>query len=168
MEPELPEELELLGDAEPHAAITVLAMIIAVAAGSLEATRDMADRVPSCRLHRGNSHCDLAVIWRLTRMLSFIMPFSRLDDRAAADGAPVSVEEVLEHLWDASTEPFSDGVSLNGDRQRVVGDGSTRPLRPRTRRASTVVCCRFPVWRAAVVSRHRGRQSLRAAVISGF
>ena len=45
LEPELPEELELLGEPEPHAAITVLAMIIAVAAGSLEATRDMADRV---------------------------------------------------------------------------------------------------------------------------
>ena len=91
LEPELPEELELLGDAEPHAAITVLAMIIAVAAGSLEATRDMADRVPSCRLHRGNSHCDLAVIWRLTRMLSFLVPSSGLDDRAGADGARVSV-----------------------------------------------------------------------------
>ena len=74
MEPELPEELELLGDAEPHAAITVLAMIIAVAAGRVEATRDVADRVPRRLLRRGNSHCDLAVIWRVTRMASFNIP----------------------------------------------------------------------------------------------
>ena len=91
LEPELPEGLEPLGEREPHAAITVTAMITVAAAGSLEATRDIADRVPGCRLHRGNSRCDLAVIWRLTRMLSFIVPSSGLDDRAGADGARVSV-----------------------------------------------------------------------------
>jgi hypothetical protein len=74
LEPELPEELELLGEPEPHAAITVLARITAVAAGSLEATRDVAYGVLGRRLHRGRTRRDLAVTWRLTPVLSFTMP----------------------------------------------------------------------------------------------
>ncbi len=41
----------------------------------------------------------------------------------AADGALVSAEELIEHVWDASTDPFSNIVSVTMARlRRKLGD----------------------------------------------
>ena len=54
LEPELPERLALLRDAEPHAEITAVASTAAATDASDRATRVMAHVVPVDRLHRHN------------------------------------------------------------------------------------------------------------------
>jgi DNA-binding response OmpR family regulator len=49
--------------------------------------------------------------------------FGILEMLLAADGALVSAEELLEHVWDASTDPFSNIVSVTMARlRRKLGD----------------------------------------------
>jgi DNA-binding response OmpR family regulator len=44
--------------------------------------------------------------------------FGVLEQLAAADGAPVSAEELLEHVWDAHADPFSNTVAVTVARLR--------------------------------------------------
>jgi DNA-binding response OmpR family regulator len=44
--------------------------------------------------------------------------FGVLECLAAADGAPVSAEQLLEHVWDANADPFSNIVSVTLTRLR--------------------------------------------------
>lgn len=44
--------------------------------------------------------------------------FGVLEHLAAADGAPVSAEELLEHVWDAHADPFSNTVAVTIRRLR--------------------------------------------------
>jgi DNA-binding response OmpR family regulator len=49
--------------------------------------------------------------------------FGVLESLAAADGAPVSAEELLEHVWDAHADPFSNTVAVTiGRLRRKLGD----------------------------------------------
>ena len=49
--------------------------------------------------------------------------FGVLEWLAAADGAAVSAEELLEHVWDAHTDPFSNTVAVTvGRLRRKLGD----------------------------------------------
>jgi len=49
--------------------------------------------------------------------------FGILEMLAAADGAVVSAEELLEHVWDANADPFSNIVSVTMARlRRKLGD----------------------------------------------
>ena len=49
--------------------------------------------------------------------------FGVLERLLAADGALVSAEELLEHVWDANVDPFSDIVSVTMARlRRKLGD----------------------------------------------
>jgi DNA-binding response OmpR family regulator len=49
--------------------------------------------------------------------------FGILETLLAADGALVSAEELLEHVWDANTDPFSNIVSVTLTRlRRKLGD----------------------------------------------
>ncbi len=49
--------------------------------------------------------------------------FGVLECLAAADGAPVSAEELLEHVWDAHADPFSNTVAVTIRRlRRKLGD----------------------------------------------
>src|SRR6202451_3541101 len=49
--------------------------------------------------------------------------FGILEMLLAADGALISAEELLEHVWDASTDPFSNIVSVTMARlRRKLGD----------------------------------------------
>jgi DNA-binding response OmpR family regulator len=49
--------------------------------------------------------------------------FGVLERLAAADGAVVSAEELLEHVWDAHTDPFSNTVAVTvGRLRRKLGD----------------------------------------------
>jgi DNA-binding response OmpR family regulator len=49
--------------------------------------------------------------------------FGVLEHLAAADGAPVSAEELLEHVWDAHADPFSNAVAVTVARlRRKLGD----------------------------------------------
>lgn len=49
--------------------------------------------------------------------------FGVLEMLLAADGAVVSAEELLEHVWDANTDPFSNTVSVTLARlRRKLGD----------------------------------------------
>jgi len=49
--------------------------------------------------------------------------FGVLEQLVAADGAPVSAEELLEHVWDATTDPFSNTVAVTIARlRRKLGD----------------------------------------------
>jgi DNA-binding response OmpR family regulator len=49
--------------------------------------------------------------------------FGILEMLLAADGALVSAEELLEHVWDANTDPFSNTVSVTLTRlRRKLGD----------------------------------------------
>jgi DNA-binding response OmpR family regulator len=51
--------------------------------------------------------------------------FAILEMLLAADGALVSAEELLEHVWDASADPFSNIVSVTMTRlRRKLGDPS--------------------------------------------
>ncbi len=49
--------------------------------------------------------------------------FGVLEYLAGADGAPVSAEELLEHVWDAHADPFSNTVAVTIRRlRRKLGD----------------------------------------------
>lgn len=49
--------------------------------------------------------------------------FGVLECLAAADGAAVSAEELLEHVWDAHADPFSNTVAVTvGRLRRKLGD----------------------------------------------
>jgi DNA-binding response OmpR family regulator len=49
--------------------------------------------------------------------------FGVLECLAAADGAPVSAEDLLEHVWDAHADPFSNTVAVTLTRlRRKLGD----------------------------------------------
>jgi len=49
--------------------------------------------------------------------------FGVLECLAAADGATVSAEELLEHVWDAHADPFSNTVAVTvGRLRRKLGD----------------------------------------------
>src|SRR5436305_7880491 len=49
--------------------------------------------------------------------------FGVLESLAAADGAPVSAEDLLEHVWDAHADPFSNTVAVTVRRlRRKLGD----------------------------------------------
>ena len=49
--------------------------------------------------------------------------FGVLDCLAGADGATVSAEELLEHVWDAHADPFSNTVAVTvGRLRRKLGD----------------------------------------------
>jgi DNA-binding response OmpR family regulator len=49
--------------------------------------------------------------------------FGVLECLTAADGAPVSAEELLEHVWDAHADPFSNTVAVTIARlRRKLGD----------------------------------------------
>jgi DNA-binding response OmpR family regulator len=49
--------------------------------------------------------------------------FGVLETLLAADGALVSAEELLEHVWDANTDPFSNVISVTVARlRRKLGD----------------------------------------------
>jgi DNA-binding response OmpR family regulator len=49
--------------------------------------------------------------------------FGMLEMLLAADGALVSAEEMLEHVWDANADPFSNIVSVTLARlRRKLGD----------------------------------------------
>jgi DNA-binding response OmpR family regulator len=49
--------------------------------------------------------------------------FGVLERLAGADGAPVSAEELLAHVWDAHADPFSNTVTVTvGRLRRKLGD----------------------------------------------
>jgi len=49
--------------------------------------------------------------------------FGVLERLAAADGAPVSAEDLLEHVWDVNADPFSNAVAVTVARlRRKLGD----------------------------------------------
>jgi DNA-binding response OmpR family regulator len=49
--------------------------------------------------------------------------FGILEHLAAADGAPVSAEDLLEHVWDANADPFSNTVAVTiGRLRRKLGE----------------------------------------------
>jgi DNA-binding response OmpR family regulator len=49
--------------------------------------------------------------------------FGVLECLVAADGAPVSAEQLLEHVWDANADPFSNTVAVTLTRlRRKLGD----------------------------------------------
>ena len=49
--------------------------------------------------------------------------FGVLECLADADGAPVSAEQLLEHVWDANADPFSNTVAVTIARlRRKLGD----------------------------------------------
>jgi DNA-binding response OmpR family regulator len=49
--------------------------------------------------------------------------FGVLECLAGADGAAVSAEELLEHVWDAHADPFSNTVAVTvGRLRRKLGD----------------------------------------------
>jgi len=90
--------------------------------------RALSRRAPSSPpvLHRGDLSVDLARhrARRGSRPLSLTRKeFGMLELLLAADGALVSAEELLEHVWDASLEPLSNIVSVTMTRlRRKLGD----------------------------------------------
>jgi DNA-binding response OmpR family regulator len=90
--------------------------------------RALSRRTPSSPpvLHRGDLSVDLARhrAWRDSRPLSLTRKeFGMLELLMAADGALVSAEELLEHVWDANADPFSNIVSVTMTRlRRKLGD----------------------------------------------
>jgi DNA-binding response OmpR family regulator len=90
--------------------------------------RALSRRTPSVPpvLHRGDLTVDLARhrAIRGSRPLSLTRKeFGILEMLLAADGALVSAEELLEHVWDASADPFSNIVSVTMARlRRKLGD----------------------------------------------
>jgi len=77
-------------------------------------------------LHRGDLSVDCARhrASRGSRQLSLTRKeFGILEMLLAADGALVSAEELLEHVWDADVDPFSNIVSVTMTRlRRKLGD----------------------------------------------
>jgi DNA-binding response OmpR family regulator len=90
--------------------------------------RALSRRAPSVPpvLHRGDLAVDLARhrASRGGRTLSLTRKeFGILEALLAADGALVSAEELLEHVWDAHADPFSNIVSVTMARlRRKLGD----------------------------------------------
>ena len=90
--------------------------------------RALARRAPSAQpvLRRGDLAVDLARhrASRGSRPLSLTRKeFGILEMLLAADGAVVSAEELLEHVWDANADPFSNIVSVTMARlRRKLGD----------------------------------------------
>jgi DNA-binding response OmpR family regulator len=90
--------------------------------------RALSRRAPSSPpvLHRGDLSVDLARhrARRGSRPLSLTRKeFGMLELLLAADGALVSAEELLEHVWDANADPFSNIVSVTMTRlRRKLGD----------------------------------------------
>lgn len=85
--------------------------------------RALSRRAPSTApvLRRGDLTLDRARhrASRGSRALSLTRKeFGILEMLLAADGALVSAEELLEHVWDASTDPFSNIVSVTMTRLR--------------------------------------------------
>jgi DNA-binding response OmpR family regulator len=92
--------------------------------------RALSRRSPSAPpvLSRGDLTVDRARhrAGRGSRQLSLTRKeFAILEMLLAADGALVSAEELLEHVWDASADPFSNIVSVTMTRlRRKLGDPS--------------------------------------------
>jgi DNA-binding response OmpR family regulator len=90
--------------------------------------RALSRRAPSVPpvLRRGDLAVDLARhrASRGSRSLSLTRKeFGMLEMLLAADGAVVSAEELLEHVWDANADPFSNIVSVTMTRlRRKLGD----------------------------------------------
>jgi DNA-binding response OmpR family regulator len=90
--------------------------------------RALSRRAPSSPpvLHRGDLSVDLARhrARRGSHPLSLTRKeFGILELLLAADGALVSAEELLEHVWDANADPFSNIVSVTIARlRRKLGD----------------------------------------------
>lgn len=90
--------------------------------------RALSRRLPSAPplLRRGDLAVDRARhrASRGVRPLSLTRKeFGILETLLAADGALVSAEELLEHVWDASTDPFSHIVGVTMSRlRRKLGD----------------------------------------------
>ena len=90
--------------------------------------RALSRRAPSAPpvLRRGDLNLDRARhrASRGSRPLSLTRKeFGILEMLLAADGAVVSAEELLEHVWDADVDPFSNIVSVTMTRlRRKVGD----------------------------------------------
>jgi DNA-binding response OmpR family regulator len=90
--------------------------------------RALSRRVPSSPpvLHKGDLSVDLARhrARRGSRPLSLTRKeFGMLELLMGADGALVSAEELLEHVWDAHADPFSNIVSVTMTRlRRKLGD----------------------------------------------
>jgi DNA-binding response OmpR family regulator len=90
--------------------------------------RALARRAPSAPpvQHRGDLAVDRARhrVSRGSRPLSLTRKeFGILEILLAADGALVSAEELLEHVWDANADPFSNIVSVTMTRlRRKLGD----------------------------------------------
>ncbi|HEY3843289.1 MAG TPA: response regulator transcription factor [Acidimicrobiales bacterium] len=85
--------------------------------------RALSRRAPSSPpiLHRGDLSVDLARhrARRGSRPLSLTRKeFGILELLLTADGALVSAEELLEHVWDANADPFSNIVSVTMTRLR--------------------------------------------------
>lgn len=85
--------------------------------------RALARRTPSAPplVHRGDLTVDRARhrAERAGRVLSLTRKeFGVLEMLAAADGSVVSAEELLEHVWDAHADPFSNVVSVTLARLR--------------------------------------------------
>jgi DNA-binding response OmpR family regulator len=73
------------------------------------------DLVVDCARHRASR---AGVPLTLTRK-----EFGVLERLAGADGATVSAEELLEHVWDAHADPFSNTVAVTvGRLRRKLGD----------------------------------------------
>jgi DNA-binding response OmpR family regulator len=90
--------------------------------------RALSRRVPSAPpiMRRGDLTVDRARhrVTRGSRPLSLTRKeFGVLEMLLAADGAVVSAEQLLEHVWDASIDPFSNIVSVTMARlRRKLGD----------------------------------------------
>lgn len=90
--------------------------------------RALSRRAPAAPpvLHRGDLVVDLARhrAGRGSRQLSLTRKeFGILEMLLAADGALVSAEQLLEHVWAADTDPFSNIVSVTLTRlRRKLGD----------------------------------------------
>jgi DNA-binding response OmpR family regulator len=90
--------------------------------------RALSRRVPSAPpvMHYGDLAVDRARhrARRGPRPLSLTRKeFGVLEALLAADGAVVSAEELLEHVWDANVDPFSNTVSVTMARlRRKLGD----------------------------------------------
>ncbi|MGD0197918.1 MAG: response regulator transcription factor [Solirubrobacteraceae bacterium] len=90
--------------------------------------RTLSRRAPSVSpvLHRGDLEVDRARhrASRGSRSLSLTRKeFGILEMLAAADGALVSAEELLEHVWDINVDPFSNIVAVTMTRlRRKLGD----------------------------------------------
>lgn len=90
--------------------------------------RALSRRSPSAPpiLHRGNLTIDRARhrVSRSGHALSLTRKeFGILEMLLAADGTLVSAEDLLEHVWDANADPFSNVVSVTMTRlRRKLGD----------------------------------------------